>query len=105
MTTDRQKKNMDSAERLKSMTQEELWELFPVVLTPHRPEWREWAKDEMEAIARILQDCAPVISHIGSTAVPSILAKPIIDILVEIDTGADWPHIRNIMESSGYICM
>lgn len=96
---------MDYAERLKSMTLEELWELFPVTLTPYRPEWKEWAKDEMEAIARILQDCSPVTNHIGSTSIPSIWSKPIVDILVEVDANADWSHIKDVMESSGYICM
>lgn len=29
---------------LKDMTLEELWELFPVVLAPHDPQWKGWAE-------------------------------------------------------------
>lgn len=35
------------SKRLKDMTLEELWELFPIVLTPHNPQWAIWAKEEM----------------------------------------------------------
>ena len=33
--------------RLQDMTLEELWELFPIILTPHNPKWVIWAKEEM----------------------------------------------------------
>lgn len=90
---------------LSEMTLEELWQLFPVTLSPHRSEWAEWARGEMAEIERILDGFHPVINHIGSTAIPDIAAKPIIDILVEIAAEADWAAVRNAMESEGYICM
>ena len=87
------------------MTLEELWRLFPIVLTPHNPDWQEWAREEIIALSELLEDYSPIINHIGSTAIPGIQAKPIIDILVEIASGADWQHIRVMMEEAGYICM
>ncbi len=87
------------------MTREELWRLFPVVLTPHQPQWADWAKDETELLSGLLCDYNPVISHIGSTAIPDIQAKPTIDILVEVPAGADRKHIRQSLEKAGYICM
>lgn len=87
------------------MTLEELWELFPVVLSPHRPEWKEWAVCEIESLRKILSDFYPVINHIGSTAVPGIRAKPIVDILVEISGDCDWNKANALMEAEGYICM
>jgi len=87
------------------MTLEELWELFPIVLTPHQPLWKEWAKGEIETLSEILSDYSPVINHIGSTAIPAIWAKPIIDILVEISPDLAWSDMRELMEHSGYICM
>ena len=90
---------------LAEMTLEELWELFPVVLVTHRPQWREWAAEEIEGLAGLLRDYTPVIAHIGSTAIAGIQAKPIVDILVEISPDADWRHVRAVMEGSGYICM
>lgn len=87
------------------MTLEELWQLFPIVLTPYQPQWKDWAKVEIEELSAILSEYAPVINHIGSTAIPNIQAKSIIDILVEIAPGADWQRVRAKMEDAGYICM
>ena len=93
------------AKDLKDMTLEELWELFPIVLTPHNPHWAAWAEEEMTTLSAILSDFDIRISHIGSTAIPCIMAKPTVDILVEIPVETDKDNIRTIMESAGYICM
>lgn len=90
---------------LQNLTLTELWELFPIVLSPHNPQWPEWAKEEIDALSAVLSAYTPIISHIGSTAIPDIQAKPIIDILVEINPGADWQRIEDEMEAAGYICM
>lgn len=90
---------------LQNLTLTELWELFPIVLSPHNPQWPEWAKEENDALSAVLSAHTPIINHIGSTAIPDIQAKPIIDILVEIDPGADWQRIEGEMEAAGYICM
>lgn len=87
------------------MSLEELWELFPIVLVPHKPEWSDWAKEEMILLSRLLADFKPQLNHIGSTAIPDIQAKPIVDILVEISPNADWQRARAKMETAGYICM
>ena len=90
---------------LKNMTLEELWELFPIALTPHDPRWSDWAKEEMAILSVLLDGFDKRISHIGSTAIPRIMAKPTVDILVEIPTETGKEVIRNIMEDAGYICM
>lgn len=90
---------------LKDMTLEELWELFPIVLSSYRPEWKIWAEEEMDMLRRILADMGAKIHHIGSTAIPGIQAKPIVDILVELPHGADRAAVRQRMEAAGYICM
>ena len=87
------------------MSLEELWQLFPITLTPHQPQWAEWAKDEMDILSKVLSEYSPTINHIGSTAIPEIWAKPIIDLLVEIPCDTDWSTIKDTMECSGYICM
>lgn len=91
------------AKDLRDMTLRELWELFPIVLSRHNPQWKDWADEEMSHLSKILRDFHPSINHIGSTAVSGILAKPIVDILVETDSG--WEEIKSNMESNGYICM
>ncbi len=87
------------------MTLEELWQLFPIVLTPHNSCWKEWAEEEINLLHTILGEYKPVITQIGSTAIPDIQAKPIVDILVEVANELDWNKIHNVLESSGYICM
>lgn len=90
---------------LENMTLTELWELFPIVLTEYNPEWKEWAKEEITQLFHILAGFNPVINHVGSTAIPGIMAKPIVDILVELSTDFDWEEVKRLMESNGYICM
>lgn len=94
-----------SQRNLKDMTLAELWELFPIVLTTNNPDWSEWADEEILELSTLLRDYTPIINHIGSTAVPNIQAKPIIDILVEIAPDKDWQRVRETMEKTGYICM
>lgn len=90
---------------LKDMTLDELWQLFPIALTPHQPQWKDWAIEEIANVSTLLSEYTPIISHIGSTAIPDIQAKPIIDILVEINPDTGWQRIKEAMESAGYICM
>ena len=96
---------MKQRKELKDMTLEELWELFPITLTPHQPQWGEWAMEEIQSLSAILAAYKPTINHIGSTALPTICAKPIIDILVEVPPATDRQMLCELMEGSGYICM
>ena len=43
------------------------------------------------------------IDHIGSTAVPNLLSKPTIDILLEISNDVNTEKLIDIIESTGYI--
>ncbi|MDE6770195.1 MAG: GrpB family protein [Muribaculaceae bacterium] len=96
------KKELDGMEvvrkELRDMTLEELWALFPIELVPHRAEWVEWAKEEIVLLSGLLSAFSPIISHIGSTAIPNIWAKPIVDILVEVPMSVD---INVIMDEMG----
>lgn len=91
--------------KLQDMTLDELWELFPIVLTPHCESWIDTARAEVGRLERLLSEFAPVINHVGSTAIPDIQAKPIIDILVEVSPDVDWARVKIILEANGYICM
>lgn len=91
--------------RLQDMTLDELWELFPIVLTPYNPKWAYWAEEEIRWLSSALSEYSPIINHIGSTAIPNIQAKPIVDILVEVSPEIEWQPIMEILEHNGYICM
>ena len=69
--------------KLSEMTLEELWRLFPIILTKHQDSWKDWYLQE-EKILKTKLTQGEKIHHIGSTAVSHIWAKPIVDILVEI---------------------
>ena len=74
---------MKMTEKLSEMSLEDLWKLFPIYLTEHQPCWEKWYAEE----EKFLKDRVPNIeriSHIGSTAIHSICAKPIIDIAVAV---------------------
>ena len=88
--------------KLSEMTLEELWQLFPIILEEHKDYWSDWFAEESINLEKVLPKSAR-ISHIGSTAVPTIWAKPIVDILVEIEIGMD--NVKDILINNGYICM
>ena len=87
------------------MTLEELWTLFPIILSEHKSCWKDWYEEEQQTIAALLPNPNSRISHIGSTAVSDIWAKPIIDILIEIPSGTSMADVKDILTGSGYICM
>ena len=90
--------------KLSEMTLEELWLLFPIVLTAHQNCWKEWYLEE-EILLKKSFPQNKRISHIGSTAISSIWAKPIIDILVEISKEESLFYYKDLMTNNGYICM
>lgn len=90
--------------KLSEMTLDELWQLFPIFLTEHQPCWKDWYAEEESFLKNTLPDHAS-INHIGSTAIVSIWAKPIIDILVEIPTECRLSDYKDVLVSNGYICM
>lgn len=86
------------------MTLEELWRLFPIRLTEYQPCWQEWYAEEADFLKKILPDGVK-IHHIGSTALGTIWAKPIVDILVEIPQYSDFTAYKTLLVNGGYICM
>ena len=90
--------------KLSEMTLEELWQLFPIVLTEHQDCWKEWYEDEGKILKSLLPENA-VINHIGSTAIEGIWAKPIVDILVELPVVDDMDAVNECLTHAGYICM
>ena len=91
---------------LSQLTLEELWQLFPIQLSPHREEWDDWY---MREAARLQALAAPGqiarLSHIGSTAVPGLVAKPIVDLLLEATGRADAAALEAALLADGWLCM
>ena len=73
-----------------------------IVLAPYDPSWSQLCEIEREAILAVLPKQPLAIEHIGSTAVPGLDAKPIIDILVLVaDLDDARPAIQRL-EAMGY---
>lgn len=89
---------------LTDMSLEELWQLFPIILTEHQDCWKEWYDEEEQFLSsRLPSPCK--IHLVGSTSIDSIWAKPIVDILVEIPDGSNMDDTKEVLIQSGYICM
>ncbi|WP_442601794.1 GrpB family protein [Paenibacillus sp. KN14-4R] len=92
------------AKSLSEMSLEELWELFPIILKEYNPQWNDWYLQEEQLLNNII--CDPYIeriNHIGSTSVSGLLAKPTIDILLEITEDCDLNILVGVLEKNGYI--
>lgn len=88
---------------LSEMTLDELWQLFPIQLTAHQPDWAAWYREEETSLVRVLPENS-ILHHIGSTAIPGIWAKPIIDILAEVDL-REFEAVKPLIAGCGYLCM
>ncbi len=55
-----------------------------IEVVPYNPDWPRLFEEEAARLAAILGPEIVAIHHIGSTAIPAIKAKPIVDVLVEV---------------------
>lgn len=90
--------------KLSEMTLEELWQLFPIFLTEHQNSWADWYREE-EALLRGLLGPSVQVSHVGSTAIEGIWAKPIVDILIETPSPAERDRAKAALQRAGYTLM
>jgi GrpB-like predicted nucleotidyltransferase (UPF0157 family) len=56
-----------------------------VRLVPHNPHWILLGRQECETVSRLLGDAARAVAHVGSTSVPGMEAKPILDLAAAVD--------------------
>lgn len=72
-------------------------------MVPHNPRWRQEFENETKQITDALGEGNFVtVHHIGSTAIPNIYAKPVIDILLVVHGHADLDAKQTAMEALGY---
>ncbi len=75
-----------------------------VAVVPYDPRWPErFAEEKRHLLACLPADLIRRIEHFGSTAVPGLAAKPIVDMLVEV-TSLDQTRerIAPVLEAQGY---
>lgn len=76
-----------------------------VEVVPYSAEWPSLYEAEAEVIAAIMGDELVRIHHIGSTAVPGLHAKPIIDMLAEVCDIGSLDKLNGPMIAAGYTPM
>ena len=74
-----------------------------IVVMDYDPAWAERFRREAAKIRAALGEAALAIEHIGSTSVPRLAAKPIVDILVVVEDSGDEASYVPALESAGYV--
>ena len=91
---------------LLKLSLEELWTLFPIILKEHNPDYKVWYEEEKQRIiSKVKPENLIRISQIGSTAVKGLTAKPIVDILLEIDGDCGVSAIIKVLKTLGWRLM
>ena len=75
---------------------------LPVEIVPYDPRWTQLFSDASREILIAIGEYIRVIEHIGSTAVPGLAAKPVIDILVGVKNVDDAPAFLPPLFPLGY---
>ncbi len=73
-----------------------------VIVVDYNPQWPERFAEEAGALRQAIGDGLVAIEHVGSTAIPGLAAKPIIDILVGVQTLARGEAAVPALEALGY---
>lgn len=74
-----------------------------IVLMDYDPEWPLLFRREEARIRAILGDLVRVLEHTGSTSVPGLAAKAIIDITMAVPDSSDESAYVTPMEAGGYV--
>ena len=94
------------AKELSEMTLEELWELFPIILKDYNLDYPKWFEIEKEILLESFEAGTIIrISHIGSTAIPGIVANPIVDILMEVSLHCNITRITDKLKAMHWVLM
>jgi GrpB-like predicted nucleotidyltransferase (UPF0157 family) len=75
----------------------------PIVLVAYDARWLDVFRTEAERVVDVLGDGALRIEHVGSTSVPGLAAKPIIDMLLVVADSADERAYVPPLEGAGYV--
>jgi GrpB-like predicted nucleotidyltransferase (UPF0157 family) len=93
-----------SEEAMRAVTIGELQVLGgPVHLAEYDPAWPTLFEREAARIRTVLGNRVRLLEHVGSTSVPRLAAKPIIDILLAVPDSSDEAAYVGAMEAAGYV--
>jgi GrpB-like predicted nucleotidyltransferase (UPF0157 family) len=75
----------------------------PIEISDYDPRWPELYEREEARIRSALGERVLRIEHVGSTSVPNLPAKPLIDIVLEVRDSADEPAYVPDLKAVGYV--
>lgn len=75
----------------------------PIELREYKPCWPKCYAQHASCVCVALGERVVRIEHIGSTSVPGLVAKPIIDIVLEVPDSADEAAYVGDLETAGYV--
>ena len=75
----------------------------PIVLADYDPGWPVSYEREAARVRGVLGDRVRLLEHVGSTSVPGLPAKPIVDMLLAVADSADEPTYVQPMQAAGYV--
>jgi GrpB-like predicted nucleotidyltransferase (UPF0157 family) len=76
----------------------------PLRIVPHDARWPRMFEAERELVEAAVGDRVETMDHVGSTAVPGLYAKPVIDVLVVVRSLGDAEGCVRPLEGLGYEC-
>jgi GrpB-like predicted nucleotidyltransferase (UPF0157 family) len=74
----------------------------PVLLAEYDPQWPVLYEREAARIRSVLGERVLLLEHVGSTSVPGLAAKPIVDILLVVADPGDEPSYLTPLAQAGY---
>ena len=74
-----------------------------ILLVDYDPRWPQCFQQEAAKVRAALGDRALCVEHTGSTSVPGLAAKPIIDMLLVVADSADEAAYTGALEAAGYV--
>jgi GrpB-like predicted nucleotidyltransferase (UPF0157 family) len=103
MSQDRNQRTALSEEYLRAATVGDLTPLAaPILLVEYDPQWPERFQQEAQLIRTVLGRHALRVEHVGSTSIPGLTAKPIVDIILVVADSRDEKGYAPALEKAGY---
>ncbi len=73
-----------------------------VVVVPYDPQWPRTFDAIHDTLWPVVQHAAMRLEHVGSTAVPGLSAKPVVDACIVVASPRDLPYIIRALATLGY---
>lgn len=75
----------------------------PIEVKPHDPDWSRTFDQIRATVWPAVQHAAMALEHVGSTAVPGLQAKPVIDACIVVASPRDIPYVVKALATLGYV--